>query len=110
MTTGATPPSLNTATRRRLRRLTVGTPFRCALALSSLPGTSPVPPSRSPATPCCRLAADERATAPTRARGDRAGAPVLQQAAQAAQAVFPAGLGCQAVAQPAFQPTAPRGL
>jgi hypothetical protein len=50
-TTRATPPPLITAARRRLHRLTVGMPFRCAPALSSLPGTSRVAPSRSPATP-----------------------------------------------------------
>jgi hypothetical protein len=36
------------------------------------------------------------------ARGDRAGARALHQAAQAG---CPAGLGCQAVAQPAFRST-----
>jgi hypothetical protein len=56
-TTGATPLPLNAAARCHLRRLTIGTPFRCAPALSSLPGISPVPPSRSPTTPCRRLAA-----------------------------------------------------
>jgi hypothetical protein len=52
-----------------------------------------------------RRAANEHATAPSRVRstrGDRAGARALQRAARA---VCPAGLGCQAVAQPAFQPT-----
>jgi hypothetical protein len=34
-TTGATPPPLNTAARRCLRCLTIGTPFRCAPTLSS---------------------------------------------------------------------------
>jgi hypothetical protein len=43
---------MNVAARRRLHRLTVDPPFRCAPALSSLPGTFPVTPSRSPATPC----------------------------------------------------------
>jgi hypothetical protein len=48
---------------------------------SSLPGTSPVAPSRSPATPChrlpCRRAADEHATPLSHAqsaRGDYSGA------------------------------------
>jgi hypothetical protein len=50
--TGAPSPPMNDAARRRLRRLTVDPPFRCAPTLSSLPGTFPVTPSRSPATPC----------------------------------------------------------
>jgi hypothetical protein len=44
---------------RRLRRLTIDPPFRCAPALFSLPGTFPVTPSRSPATPCHRQATAE---------------------------------------------------
>jgi hypothetical protein len=35
---------------------TIDPPFWCAPALSSLPGTFPVTPSRSPATPCRRRA------------------------------------------------------
>jgi hypothetical protein len=74
--TGAPSPPTNAAARRRLRRLTVDPPFWCAPALSSLPGTFPVTPSRSPTTPCRHRAAGEHATAPSRARsarGDRAG-------------------------------------
>jgi hypothetical protein len=70
-----------------------------------LAATFPVTPSRSPATPCRRRAVGEHATAPSHARsacGDRAGAC----AQQAAHASCPAGMGCQAVAQPAFRPTA----
>jgi hypothetical protein len=64
-TTGATPPPLITAARRRLHCLTVGTPFRCAPALSSLPGTSRVAPSRSPATPYRhRATAEPQTSAP----------------------------------------------
>jgi hypothetical protein len=77
-TTRATPPPLNTAARRRLRRLAVDPPLLCAPAPSSLPDTSSVAPSRSPATPCRWLGTTgERATAPSRAlwgRGDHAGA------------------------------------
>jgi hypothetical protein len=61
-TTRATPPPLNAAARRRLLRLTVGTPFRCAPTPSSLPGASPVAPSRSPVTPCRRRATTEPPT------------------------------------------------
>jgi hypothetical protein len=50
--TGAPSPSMNAAARRRSHRLTVDPPFRCAPALSSLPGSFPVTPSRSPAIPC----------------------------------------------------------
>jgi hypothetical protein len=56
-----------------------------------------------------RRAAGEQATAPSRARsarGDRAGVRAAHALQQAAQAGCPAGLGCQAVAQPAFRPTA----
>jgi hypothetical protein len=53
-TTGAPTPPTNAAARRRWHRLTVDPPFRCTPALSSLPGTFPVTPSRSPATPCSR--------------------------------------------------------
>jgi hypothetical protein len=62
MTTGATPPPLNTAARRRLRCLTIDPPLRCAPAPSSLPGTSPMAPSISPATPCRQIAAAEPPT------------------------------------------------
>jgi hypothetical protein len=51
MTTEATPPPLNTSAQHHLRRLTVGPPFWCPSATSSLPGTPPVAPSRSPAEP-----------------------------------------------------------
>jgi hypothetical protein len=60
---------------------------------------STLPPSRH------HRAAGEHATTPSRARsvrGERAGA----RAQQSAQAGCPAGLGCQAVAQPTFRPTA----
>jgi hypothetical protein len=67
-TTGAPSPPMNAAAQRRLHRLTVDPPFRCAPALSSLPGTFPVTPSRSPATPCHRRATSEHATASSRAR------------------------------------------
>jgi hypothetical protein len=53
-TTGARSPPTNAAARCRMHRLTVDPPFRCAPVLSSLPGTFPVTPSRSPATPCRR--------------------------------------------------------
>jgi hypothetical protein len=91
-TTGAPSPPTNAAARRRLQRLTVDPPFRCAPALSSLPDTFPVTPSRSMATPCRRRATAEppASTSPRRAQ----------------QASCPAGVGCQAVAQPAFRPTA----
>jgi hypothetical protein len=51
-TTGAPSPPTNAAARRRLHRLTIDSSFRCAPVLSSLSGTFPVTPSRSPATPC----------------------------------------------------------
>jgi hypothetical protein len=81
MTTGAPSPPTNAAARRRLHRLTVDLPFRCAPALSSLPGTFPVTPSRSPATPCRRRATAEppTSTPPRRpTRGDRADVRALQ--------------------------------
>jgi hypothetical protein len=104
-TTGAPSPLTNAAARRRWHLLTVDSPFRCNPVLSSLPGTFPVTPSRSPATPCHRRAtAEPPASTPPRrpARGDRVGV----RAQQATQAGCPAGLGCQAVAQPAFRPIA----
>jgi hypothetical protein len=108
MTTRATPSPTNAAARRRLRRLTVDPPFQCAPALSSLPDTFLVTPfeiSGNTLPPSShRRATGEHATALScarSARGDRAGT----RAQQAAQAGCPAGLGCQAVAQPAFQPT-----
>jgi hypothetical protein len=109
VTTGTPSPLTNAVARRRLHRLTVDPPFRCAPALSSLLSTFPVTPSRSPATPCHRRAADEHATAPSHARsarGDRAGARVARALQQATQASCPTRLGCQAMAQPAFRPTA----
>jgi hypothetical protein len=75
-TTGATPPPLNTTARRRLRRLAVDPPFRCAPTLSSLPDATPGPHRCSSATPCRRRAIGERAAAPSlvrSARGDHAG-------------------------------------
>jgi hypothetical protein len=106
--TGAPSPPTNAAARCRLHRLTVDPPFRCASALSSLPDTFPVTPSRSPATPCRRRATAEppASTPPRRPMHGlhvvTAPARTLQQAAQAG---CPAGLGCQAVAPPAFRPT-----
>jgi hypothetical protein len=50
-TTGAIPPPLIITARHRLHRLTVGTPFWCTPALSSLPGTFLVAPSISLITP-----------------------------------------------------------
>jgi hypothetical protein len=76
-TTGAPSPPPNAAARRCLRHLTVDLPFRCAPALSSLSGTFPVTPSRSPATPCHRRAtAEPPVSAPPHRPvcGDRAGA------------------------------------
>jgi hypothetical protein len=111
-TTGAPSPPTNAATRRRLHRLTVDPPFRYAPALSSLPDTFPVTPSRSPATPCRRRATAEpsASTPPCRpARGLRvvtAPARAARALQQAAQAGCPAGLGCQAMAMPTFRPTA----
>jgi hypothetical protein len=67
-TTGATPPPLNTAARRRLRRLTVDPPFRCAPALSSLPGATPGPHRCSPTTPCHRRARHRAGTRAAHAR------------------------------------------
>jgi hypothetical protein len=67
-TTGATPPPLNTAARRRLRRLTVDPPFRCAPALSSLPGATPGPHRCSPTTPCHRRARHRTGTRAAHAR------------------------------------------
>jgi hypothetical protein len=61
-TTGVTPLPLNTAARRRLRRLTVDPPFRCTPTLSSLPGATLGPHQCSPATPCHRRVVGERAT------------------------------------------------
>jgi hypothetical protein len=95
-TTGAPSPPTNAAARRRLPRLTVDPPFRCAPAHSSFPGTLPVTPSRSPATPYRRRATAEPPVSTPLRRPARA--------QQAAQASCPAGLGCQAVAQPVFQP------
>jgi hypothetical protein len=73
-TTGAPSPPTNAAARCRWHRLIVDPPFWCAPVPSSLPGTFPVTPSRSPATPCCRRAtAEPPASTPPRrhARGDR---------------------------------------
>jgi hypothetical protein len=53
--TGAPSSPMNAAARRRLHRLTVDPPFRCAPALSSLPDTFPVTPSRWQATTPCWL-------------------------------------------------------
>jgi hypothetical protein len=53
-TTGAPSPPTNAAVRRHWHRLTIDPSFRCAPVLSSLSGTFPVTPSRSPATPCRR--------------------------------------------------------
>jgi hypothetical protein len=100
-TTGATPLPSNTAAQHRLRRLTVGPPLQCAPAPSSLPGTYPVVPSRSLATPCRRLATGEHATAPSRAqsaRGDQAGARALPRAAQAVFTRWAEPPGCGLVA------------
>jgi hypothetical protein len=73
-------PPTNAAARRRLPRLTVDPPFRCAPVLSSLPGTFPVTPSRSSATPCRRRARPRTVprvvTAPARARCSRPRRPV----------------------------------
>jgi hypothetical protein len=67
--TGAPSPPTNAAAQHRLRRLTIDPPFRCAPALSSLLGTFPVTPSRSPATPCCHRATVELpASTPPRVR------------------------------------------
>jgi hypothetical protein len=109
-TTEATPLPLDTAARRRLRHFTIDPPFRCAPALSSLLGTLPVAPSRSPATSCrCRATVEPPASMPLRrpARGARA----LQQAAQAVCSAGllghgPAGLSTDR----AWQATAPHGL
>jgi hypothetical protein len=107
--TRAPSPPMNAAARRRLRCLTVDPPFRCAPALSSLPGTFPVIPSRSPATPYRRQSTAEpsASTPPCRPtcglRVVTAPARALQQDAQTG---CPGGLGCQAVAQSAFRPTA----
>jgi hypothetical protein len=95
-TTGAPSLPTNAAARRRWHRLTVDPPFRCAPVLSSLPGTFPVTPSRSPTSPCRRRATTEPPVS----------TPPRRRAQQAVQASCPVGLGCQAVAQPAFRPTA----
>jgi hypothetical protein len=64
-TTGAPSPPTNAVARRRLHLLTVDPPFRCAPVPSSLPGTFPVTPSRSPATPChCRATAEPSMSTP----------------------------------------------
>jgi hypothetical protein len=100
-TTGAPSPPTNTAARRHLHRLTVDPPFRCAPALSSLPGSFPVTTSRSPATPCAVEPPPSRRRA--RHRTVPRAARALQQVEQAG---CPAGLGCQVVAQSAFRMTA----
>jgi hypothetical protein len=85
MTTGAPSPPANAAVPELSSRLAVDSPFRCAPALSSLPDTFPVAPSRSPATPCHRReTAKPSASTPPRspARGERADA----RAARAARA------------------------
>jgi hypothetical protein len=108
-TTGAPSPPTNAAARHRLHHLTVDPPFRCAPALSSLPGTFPVTPSGSPVTPCRHRATTEPpASTPPRhpARGLRVVTVPARALQQDAQAGCPAGLGCQTVAQPAFWPTA----
>jgi hypothetical protein len=58
-TTGAPSPPVNAAVPELSSRLAVDPPFRCAPSLSSLLGTFPVAPSRSPATPCRRRATAE---------------------------------------------------
>jgi hypothetical protein len=112
---GAPSPPMNAAARCRLRRLTVDPPFRCAPALSSLPGTFPVTPSRSPATPYLHRATGKHATAPSRtwsARGDRVDARAA--AGRAGRLPRWAGLpgrGPTCVsADCAWQAAAPRGL
>jgi hypothetical protein len=75
--TGAPSPPMNATAQHRLHRLTVDPPFRCAPALSSLPGTFPVTPLKSPATPYrCRAAGEHTTTSSHTwsARGDRASA------------------------------------
>jgi hypothetical protein len=98
--TGASSPPTNAVARHRLRRLTVDPPFRCAPALSSLPGTFPVTPSRSPTTPCRRRATAKplTSTPPPRPTHGLRVVTAPARAQQAAQAGCPAGLGCQAVA------------
>jgi hypothetical protein len=54
--TGAPSPPTNAAARLRLHLLTVDPPFRCTPALSFLPDTFPVTPSRFPTTPYHRRA------------------------------------------------------
>jgi hypothetical protein len=95
-TTGAPFPPMNAAARRHWHRLTVDPPFRCAPVLSYLPETFPVTPSRSPATPCRRRATAEATTS----------TPPHRPARSRPAGRLPAGLGSQAVAQPAFRPTA----
>jgi hypothetical protein len=79
--TGAPSPPTNAAARRRLSSLTVDPSFRCAPALSSLPGTFPATPlefSGNTLPPSShRRAVGDHATASSRTRsvcGDRAGA------------------------------------
>jgi hypothetical protein len=105
-TTGASPPPLNTTVRRRLGRLAVGPLLRCAPAPSSLPGTSPVAPSRSPATPCRWLTTIEPLSHARSAHGDHVSARAASALPQATQAVFPAGLSRQAAASRLFRPAA----
>jgi hypothetical protein len=91
------------------RRPTV--PVRpCPLFLARRhPGTPPVLTGNTLPPSSHRRAAGEHATAPSHARsarGDQAGARVARALQRAAQVVFSAGLGCQVVAQSAFQLTA----
>jgi hypothetical protein len=88
MTTRATPPPLNTATPGAFRR---PTPF--------------APPHRRPAVPVHPyplLLARHLPCGPLEISGNTLLPPSHRRAAQA---VCPAGLGCQAVAQPAFRST-----
>ncbi len=116
-TTGAPSPPTNAAARRRLHRLTVDPPFRCASVLSSLPGAFPVTPSRPPAAPCRRRAtAEPPASTPPRrpARGDRADAHAVR-AQRTRRPVPPLGWAARPwpsrrSADRAWQAAAPRGL
>jgi hypothetical protein len=85
-TTGAPSPPTNVVARRRLYRLTVDPPFRCAPALSSFSDTFSVNPRGLRQ----HLAAVELPL--SRRRGRRHAVPRALQ--QAAQAGWPAGLGC----------------
>jgi hypothetical protein len=121
--TGAPSPPMNAAARHRLSRFTVDPPFRCAPALSSLPGTFPVTPSRSPATPYRRRATAEPpastpprhptrglrvVTAPARARHARAAAGCAGRLPRWAglPGRGPVGVSADRV----WQAAAPRGL